>query len=229
MDVFGFRIIVDRPDTCYRVLGAVHGLYKPLAGRFKDYIAIPKANGYQSLHTTLFGMHGVPIEIQIRTQQMEAVASNGIAGHWLYKSDEQSPSQARAREWVKGLLELQQRAGNSLEFIENLKIDLFPDEVYVFTPKGRILELPQRASPWISPTPYTGHRQHLRSLPRGPAPRPLSVQLQSGQTVEIITSEDARPNPIGSLSWSLKGPLLHSPCAQASAGHRVPDPRATPP
>ena len=155
MDVFGFRIIVDRPDTCYRVLGAVHGLYKPLAGRFKDYIAIPKANGYQSLHTTLFGMHGVPIEIQIRTQQMEAVASNGIAGHWLYKSDEQSPSQARAREWVKGLLELQQRAGNSLEFIENLKIDLFPDEVYVFTPKGAFWNCPSAPPPWISPTPYT--------------------------------------------------------------------------
>ena len=196
MDVFGFRIIVDRPDTCYRVLGAVHGLYKPLAGRFKDYIAIPKANGYQSLHTTLFGMHGVPIEIQIRTQQMEAVASNGIAGHWLYKSDEQSPSQARAREWVKGLLELQQRAGNSLEFIENLKIDLFPDEVYVFTPKGRILELPQRASP--VDFAYAVHTDIGNTCVACRVDRrlaPLSVQLQSGQTVEIITSEDARPNP----------------------------------
>lgn len=196
MDVFGFRIIVDRPDTCYRVLGAVHGLYKPLAGRFKDYIAIPKANGYQSLHTTLFGMHGVPIEIQIRTQQMEAVASNGIAGHWLYKSDEQSPSQARAREWVKGLLELQQRAGNSLEFIENLKIDLFPDEVYVFTPKGRILELPQRASP--VDFAYAVHTDIGNTCVACRVDRrlaPLSVQLQSGQTVEIITSEEARPNP----------------------------------
>ncbi|MEC8021375.1 MAG: RelA/SpoT family protein [Pseudomonadota bacterium] len=196
MDVFGFRIIVDRPDTCYRVLGAVHGLYKPLAGRFKDYIAIPKANGYQSLHTTLFGMHGVPIEIQIRTQQMEAVASNGIAGHWLYKSDEQSPSQARARDWVKGLLELQQRAGNSLEFIENLKIDLFPDEVYVFTPKGRILELPQRASP--VDFAYAVHTDIGNTCVACRVDRrlaPLSVQLQSGQTVEIITSEDARPNP----------------------------------
>ena len=196
MDVFGFRLIVDRPDTCYRVLGAVHGLYKPLAGRFKDYIAIPKANGYQSLHTTLFGMHGVPIEIQIRTQQMEAVASNGIAGHWLYKSDEQSPSQARAREWVKGLLELQQRAGNSLEFIENLKIDLFPDEVYVFTPKGRILELPQRASP--VDFAYAVHTDIGNTCVACRVDRrlaPLSVQLQSGQTVEIITSEEARPNP----------------------------------
>ena len=196
MDVFGFRIIVDRPDTCYRVLGAVHGLYKPLAGRFKDYIAIPKANGYQSLHTTLFGMHGVPIEIQIRTQQMEAVASNGIAGHWLYKSDEQSSSQARAREWVKGLLELQQRAGNSLEFIENLKIDLFPDEVYVFTPKGRILELPQRASP--VDFAYAVHTDIGNTCVACRVDRrlaPLSVQLQSGQTVEIITSEEARPNP----------------------------------
>lgn len=230
MDVFGFRIIVDRPDTCYRVLGAVHGLYKPLAGRFKDYIAIPKANGYQSLHTTLFGMHGVPIEIQIRTQQMEAVASNGIAGHWLYKSDEQSPSQARAREWVKGLLELQQRAGNSLEFIENLKIDLFPDEVYVFTPKGRILELPQRASP--VDFAYAVHTDIGNTCVACRVDRrlaPLSVQLQSGQTVEIITSEDARPNPdwlsfvvTGKARSSIRHALKHQQVAESrTLGRRL--------
>lgn len=158
MDVYAFRIVVDKVDTCYRVLGAVHNLYKPLPGRFKDYIAIPKANGYQSLHTTLFGMHGVPIEIQIRTREMEELANNGIAAHWLYKSNEEDQpkgSHARARQWVKGVLEMQQRAGNSLEFIESVKIDLFPDEVYVFTPKGRIMELPKALPRSTSPTRYT--------------------------------------------------------------------------
>ena len=144
MDVYAFRIVVDSVDTCYRVLGAVHNLFKPVPGRFKDYIAIPKANGYQSLHTTLFGMHGVPIEIQIRTEEMESMANNGIAAHWLYKSSDDTPSNAhiRARQWINGLLEMQKNAGNSLEFIENVKIDLFPDEIYVFTPKGKIMELP---------------------------------------------------------------------------------------
>lgn len=205
MDVFAFRIVVDKVDTCYRVLGAVHNLYKPLAGRFKDYIAIPKANGYQSLHTTLFGMHGVPIEIQIRTHQMDAVANNGIAGHWLYKSEDESTgaggatasgSHARARQWVKGLLELQQRAGDSMEFIEHLKTDLFPDELYVFTPKGRILELPQGASP--VDFAYAVHTDIGNTCVACRVDRrlaPLSTQLQSGQTVEVITAEDARPNP----------------------------------
>lgn len=206
MDVFAFRIVVDKVDTCYRVLGAVHNLYKPLAGRFKDYIAIPKANGYQSLHTTLFGMHGVPIEIQIRTHQMDAVANNGIAGHWLYKSEDESGttaggvtaagSHARARQWVKGLLELQQRAGDSMEFIEHLKTDLFPDEVYVFTPKGRILEMPQGASP--VDFAYAVHTDIGNTCVACRVDRrlaPLSTQLQSGQTVEVITAEDARPNP----------------------------------
>ncbi len=204
MDVFAFRIVVDKVDTCYRVLGAVHNLYKPVAGRFKDYIAIPKANGYQSLHTTLFGMHGVPIEIQIRTHQMDAVANNGIAGHWLYKSEDDTGaggvqgggSHARARQWVKGLLELQQRAGDSMEFIENLKIDLFPDEVYVFTPKGRIFELPQGASP--VDFAYAIHTDIGNTCVACRIDRrlaPLSSQLSSGQTVEVITAEDARPNP----------------------------------
>ena len=129
MDVYAFRIIVDSVDNCYRTLGSMHNLYKPVAGRFKDYIAIPKANGYQSLHTTLFGMHGLPIEIQIRTPEMETLANDGIAGHWLYKSHEESSSNVRTREWMRDLLEIQQSTGNSLEFIENVKIDLFPDEV----------------------------------------------------------------------------------------------------
>jgi guanosine-3',5'-bis(diphosphate) 3'-pyrophosphohydrolase len=147
MDVYAFRIVTDSVDDCYRTLGIVHNLYKPRPGRFKDYIAIPKANGYQSLHTTLFGMHGVPIEIQIRTSEMDAMASGGIAAHWLYKagSDDTAAVQ-RTNRWVKGLLEIQQRAGNSLEFIENVKIDLFPDDIYIFTPKGKIMELPTGAT-----------------------------------------------------------------------------------
>ena len=198
MDMFGFRVVVEDVDDCYRTLGVVHNLYKPIAGRFKDYIAIPKVNGYQSLHTTLFGMHGVPIEVQIRTDHMEAVAENGIAGHWLYKSasvDFQS-SQTRARQWVRDLLDLQQRAGNPLEFIESLKIDLFPDEVYVFTPKGNILELPRGACPVdFAYAVHTdiGNRCVACRIDRNLAP--LSQQLQSGQKVEIITAPDARPNP----------------------------------
>jgi guanosine-3',5'-bis(diphosphate) 3'-pyrophosphohydrolase len=198
MDVYAFRVIVDKVDTCYRVLGAVHSLYKPVPGRFKDYIAIPKANGYQSLHTTLFGMHGVPIEIQIRTEEMEAMANNGIAAHWLYKSSDDLPSNAhvRAREWVHGLLEMQARAGNSLEFIENVKIDLFPDEIYVFTPKGTIFELP--AGSTAVDFAYAIHTDVGNSCVACRISRrlaPLSETLQSGQTVEIITAPGTQPNP----------------------------------
>ena len=200
MDIYAFRIIVDSVDTCYRVLGCIHSLYKPVPGEFKDYIAIPKANGYQSLHTVLMGMHGVPIEVQIRTQEMEDMANNGIAAHWLYKSNGQSPrgSHTRAREWVQGLLEMQQRAGNSLEFIESVKIDLFPDEIYVFTPQGRILELPRRST--AVDFAYAVHTDVGNSCVACRINRqlaPLSEPLQSGQTVEILTSPGARPNP----SW----------------------------
>ena len=198
MDVYAFRIVVDKVDTCYRVLGAVHNLYKPVPGRFKDYIAIPKANGYQSLHTTLFGMHGVPIEIQIRTEEMEAMANNGIAAHWLYKSSDDIPSSAhiRARQWVNGLLEMQQHAGNSLEFIENVKIDLFPDEIYVFTPKGSIMELP--AGSTAVDFAYAVHTDVGNSCVACRISRrlaPLSEPLESGQTVEIITAPGTQPNP----------------------------------
>ena len=198
MDVYAFRIVVDKVDTCYRVLGAVHSLYKPLPGRFKDYIAIPKANGYQSLHTTLFGMHGVPIEIQIRTREMDEMAMNGIAAHWLYKSnDDEQPkgTHARARQWVKGVLEMQQRAGNSLEFIESVKIDLFPDEVYVFTPKGRIMELPKGST--AVDFAYAVHTDVGNTCIACRINRrlaPLSEPLESGATVEIVTAPGARPN-----------------------------------
>jgi len=198
MDVFGFRVVVDQVDDCYRALGVVHNLYKPVAGRFKDYVAIPKANGYQSLHTTLFGMHGVPIEVQIRTGHMDAVAENGIAGHWLYKSEDGGlpSSQNRARQWVRDLLDLQQRAGNPMEFIESLKIDLFPDEVYVFTPKGQILELPRGACPVdFAYAVHTDVGNHCVACRVDRNLAPLSQQLQSGQSVEIITAEEARPNP----------------------------------
>jgi len=200
MDVYAFRIIVDSVDTCYRVLGAVHNLYKPVITEFKDYIAIPKANGYQSLHTVLVGMHGVPIEVQIRTKEMDEMANSGIAAHWLYKSDGSddvpSGSHARARQWIQGLLEMQQRAGDSLEFIENVKIDLFPDEVYVFTPKGKIVELPSGATPVdFAYAVHTdvGHRCVACRINERLAP--LSQPLQSGQKISIITSAGAQPNP----------------------------------
>ncbi len=196
-DVFAFRIITDQVDTCYRILGAVHSLYKPVPGRFKDYIAIPKVNGYQSLHTTLFGMHGVPIEIQIRTEEMEAMANNGIAAHWLYKSSDDRPNQShiRARQWVQDLLEMQKQAGNSLEFIEHVKTDLFPDEIYVFTPKGTIMELP--AGSTAVDFAYAVHTDVGNSCVACRINRrlaPLSQVLQSGQTVEIIAS-GTQPNP----------------------------------
>lgn len=205
MDVYAFRIIVDKVDTCYRTLGAMHNLYKPVAGRFKDYIAIPKANGYQSLHTTLFGMHGLPIEIQIRTPEMESVANNGIAGHWRYKSTEESPNHMRAREWMKGLLEIQQSTGSSLEFIENAKIDLFPDEVYVFTPLGEIYDLAQGSTP--IDFAYAVHTDIGNTCVACRINRhlaPLSATLESGVTVEIITAPGAQPSPAW-LNFAITG------------------------
>lgn len=199
MDIYAFRIVVDSVDTCYRVLGCIHSLYKPVPGGFTDYIAIPKSNGYQSLHTVLFGLHGVPIEIQIRTAEMEEMANFGIAAHWLYKTDNGEPvngSHTRARQWVQGLLEIQERAGNSLEFIENVKIDLFPDEVYVFSPKGKIMELPQGSTPVdFAYAVHTdvGHNCVACRINRRLAP--LSEALQSGQTIEIITASGAQPSP----------------------------------
>src|SRR3989338_8780812 len=147
-DIHGFRVIVDQADTCYRTLGVIHNLYKPIPGRFKDYIAIPKANGYQSLHTVVFGPFGVSLEVQIRTREMDRVAEAVVASHWLYKSGERGsdPAQQRALQWLKDLLDTQQKAGNPREFLEHLKVDLFPDEVYVFTPNGEIKKLPRDAT-----------------------------------------------------------------------------------
>lgn len=198
-DVYAFRIVVDRVDHCYQALGIVHSLYKPVSERFKDYVAIPKANGYQSLHSTLFGPYGLPIEVQIRTQAMEQMASSGIAAHWLYKSGDKftESSQARAQQWVRNLLEMQQRTGSSLEFIENVKIDLFPDEVYIFTPKGAIMELPAGAT--AVDFAYTVHTDIGDTCVAAKIDRQLaslSTTLKSGQTVEIITAPGARPNPV---------------------------------
>lgn len=197
MDMYGFRIIVDKVDTCYRVLGVLHNLYKPITQRFKDYIAIPKANGYQSLHTTLFGPYGVPIEVQIRTEEMHKMAENGIAAHWLYKSEKKvfNDAKSRTREWLKGILEMDKSSRNSLEFIENVKIDLFPDEVYVFTPKGQIIELPAGATP--VDFAYAIHSDIGSTCVAVRLDRrlsPLSTPLISGQQVEIITAPGARPN-----------------------------------
>ncbi|MGA7802493.1 MAG: bifunctional GTP diphosphokinase/guanosine-3',5'-bis pyrophosphate 3'-pyrophosphohydrolase [Gammaproteobacteria bacterium] len=197
-DVYAFRLIVDQVDTCYRVLGVMHSLYKPVPGRFKDYVAIPKANGYQSLHTVLFGPYGVPIEIQIRTEDMDRVAEAGIAAHWLYKTGDRSrnSAQARAREWLRELLEMQKHAGNSLEFLENVKIDLFPDEVYVFTPKGEIMELPRGAT--AVDFAYAVHTDVGSTCIAAKIDRrlaPLRTPLLNGQTVEIITAPGAHPNP----------------------------------
>ncbi len=196
-DVYAFRIVVSNVDTCYRVLGTIHNLYKPYFHRFKDYISIPKANGYQSLHTVLFGPHGVPIEAQIRTRDMHIMAETGVAAHWLYKTDSGvSGPQQRAREWLTRLLEMQKRAGDSVEFLENVKVDLFPDEVYVFTPKGKIIELPRGAT--AVDFAYAIHSDVGSHTVAAKVDRRLSslrTPLESGQTVEIITATTAHPNP----------------------------------
>ncbi|WP_259412011.1 bifunctional GTP diphosphokinase/guanosine-3',5'-bis pyrophosphate 3'-pyrophosphohydrolase [Coxiella burnetii] len=198
MDVYAFRVIVEDVDSCYRALGIIHGLFKPVPERFKDYIAIPKANGYQSLHTTLFGPYGLPVEVQIRTTEMDRMATKGIAAHWLYKTTDapMTESQVRAKAWVKNLLELQEDAANPLEFIENVKMDLFPDEVYVFTPRGEIMELPAGAT--AIDFAYAVHTDVGNNCVAVKIDRhlaPLSTPLVNGQTVEVITSSSGRPNP----------------------------------
>ncbi|KPA53530.1 guanosine-3',5'-bis(diphosphate) 3'-pyrophosphohydrolase [Photobacterium leiognathi subsp. mandapamensis] len=197
MDIYAFRVLVSDLDTCYRVLGQVHNLYKPRPSRMKDYIAIPKANGYQSLHTSLVGPHGVPVEVQIRTEDMDQMADKGVAAHWTYKDGESSgtTAQVKAQRWMQSLLELQQSAGSSFEFIENVKSDLFPDEIYVFTPKGRIVELPVGAT--AVDFAYAVHTDVGNACVGSRVdrqPYPLSKPLKNGQTIEIISAPGARPN-----------------------------------
>jgi len=200
VDVFGLRILVDIPDTCYRTLGVVHATYRPMPGRFKDYIAIPRVNGYQSLHTTLFGPNGIPIEVQIRTRDMHSVAESGIASHWKYKAGgavNDSAQQERARAWISHLMEMQ-ASGNAEEFIESVKVDLFPDKVYVFTPKGAILRLPRGAT--VVDFAYAVHTDIGNRCVAAKVDRrlsPLRSVLRNGQTVQIITAKGASPNP----SW----------------------------
>ena len=201
MDVYAFRIVVDDVDACYRMLGVVHNLYKPVQGKFKDYIAIPKANGYQSLHTVLFGPYGVPIEVQIRSRDMDQMAEAGVAAHWLYKTGEsEGSSQAHrlARQWLQGILEMQKGSGDSAEFLENLRIDLFPEEIYVFTPKGEIMSMQRGAS--VVDFAYAVHSDIGNSCVAAKIGRhlvPLSTKLETGQSVEIITAPKSHPNP----SW----------------------------
>jgi GTP pyrophosphokinase len=197
VDVYGFRIVVDDVTACYRVLGLVHSLYKPMPGRFKDYIAIPRINGYQSLHTTLFGPKGLPLEVQIRTREMDRVAESGVASHWQYKADEKSDAtpQRRAREWLANLAELQ-RSGTSEEFLESVKVDLFPDKIYVFTPTGDIMPLPKGST--TVDFAYAVHTDIGNRCVEAKIDRilvPLRTQLQNSQTVEIVTRRGAKPNP----------------------------------
>ena len=199
MDIYAFRVIVeDNFDNCYRALGAVHNLFKPIETRFKDYIAIPKTNGYQSLHTSLIGPHGIPVEIQIRTNDMDQMADKGVAAHWLYKQDGDesgTTAQMKARRWMQSLLELQQSAGSSFEFIENVKSDLFPEEIYVFTPEGRIVELPMGATAVdFAYAVHTDVGNACVGVKVDRKPYPLSHPLDSGQTIEVVTSSAARPN-----------------------------------
>lgn len=198
-DVYAFRILCNQDDDCYRILGCIHNLYNPIPGKFKDYIALPKANGYQSLHTILMSPYGMPIEIQIRTHEMHRLAESGIAAHWLYKSKDTTGDTARARatEWLRDLLEIQKTAGDSLEFIDNLKVDLFPQEVFVFTPQGTIIKMPRGAT--IVDFAYAVHTDIGNACVSARIDCkliPLQTQLENGMTVEVITAPWARPNPL---------------------------------
>jgi len=198
-DVYGFRIVVNDVAGCYLALGALHGLYKPIPGKFKDYIAIPKANGYQSLHTMLFGPFGTPIEVQIRTHEMHKIAEAGVASHWLYKDSDTSLSelQKKTHQWLQSLLEMQSQSGDSVEFLEHLKVDLFPDEVYVFTPKGKILSLPRGATAVdFAYTVHTDIGNRCVAVKINQELMPLRTELKNGDRVEIITAAHAKPNPL---------------------------------
>jgi GTP diphosphokinase / guanosine-3',5'-bis(diphosphate) 3'-diphosphatase len=205
MDVYGFRVVTKLTMECYHALGAIHSLYKPLDARFRDFIAIPKANGYQSLHTVLFGSFGAPIEIQIRTEDMDQIAERGVAAHWVYKTaaEPASAAQTRAREWVAGLVDSQTREPSSLEFLENVKVDLFPDDVYLFTPKGRILALPRNATALdFAYAVHTDVGTHAVAARIDRKLAPLRQRLNSGETVEVITAPSAVPTPQW-LEWAV--------------------------
>lgn len=234
MDVFGFRIVVRTVPECYHALGVVHTAFKPLDGRFRDFIAIPKTNGYQSLHTVLFGPYGSPIEVQIRTEEMDLIAERGIAAHWSYKHGGETPTsaQSRASQWIANLVESQRSTGSSLEFLENVKVDLFPDEVYLFTPKGAILSLPRNAT--VLDFAYAVHTDVGNKAVAARVDRalvPLRTKLVSGQTVEIITAKSSTPKPqwlefvvSGKARTAIRHQLKHLEHEDAvQLGHRMLD------
>ncbi len=196
MDIFGFRILTDHIFDCYHLLGAVHSIFKPIPGKFKDYIAIPKGNGYQSLHTILFGPYGVPIEIQIRTRDMENIAENGIAAHWMYKKQhEETVLQPRTSRWLQKVADIEGQASDALDFMQDMKLDLFPDEIYVFTPKGEILSLPRGATALdFAYAVHTEVGDHCKSVIIGRRSVPLSYPLINGQSIKVITDPKIRPN-----------------------------------
>ena len=197
-DIYGFRVIVKDVPACYLALGALHGLYKPIPGKFKDYIAIPKGNGYQSLHTTLFGPYGTPLEVQIRTQDMHKIAEAGVASHWLYKTGDESAkdAQQKTHQWLQSLLEIQSESGDAVEFLEHIKIDLFPDEVYVFTPKGQIMALPRGATAVdLAYSVHTDIGNRCIAVKINDELAPLRTELRNGDRVEVITAPHAHPNP----------------------------------
>ena len=197
-DIYGFRIVVKDLASCYLALGALHALYKPIPSKFKDYIAIPKANGYQSLHTTLFGPFGTPIEVQIRSAEMHNIADAGVAAHWLYKSSDAQLTalQQQTHQWLQRLLEIQSESSDSLDFLEHLKIDLFPDEVYVFTPKGKIFALPKGATAVdFAYAVHSGIGNSCVAVRINQELAPLRTELHNGDHVEIITGSLAKPNP----------------------------------
>ncbi len=197
LDIYGFRIIVKDRPTCYLALGALHGLYQPVPGKFKDYIAIPKANGYQSLHTTLIGPFGTPVEIQIRDAEMHNIAESGVASHWMYK-DESALGQLakKTHKWLKSLVELQSTTGDSSEFLEHVKVDLFPSEVYVFSPKGKIFALPRGSTPVdLAYAVHTDIGDRCIACRINFETMPLRTELRNGDRVEIITAPNAAPSP----------------------------------
>jgi GTP diphosphokinase / guanosine-3',5'-bis(diphosphate) 3'-diphosphatase len=206
LDIYGFRIVVESRAECYAALGTLHALFKPVPGKFKDYIAIPKVNGYQSLHTTLIGPYGTPVEFQIRTREMHRVAETGVAAHWMYKDDEDlSELQSRTHQWLQSLLEIQRQTGDSSEFLEHIKVDLFPDKVYVFTPKGRIASLPRGATAVdFAYSIHTDVGNKCVAARINNEIQPLRTQLRNGDMVEIVTGAVARPNP-GWLSFVRTG------------------------
>ena len=234
MDVFGYRVIVGNAADCYHALGIAHSVFKPLDGRFRDFIAIPKANGYLSLHTVLFGPYGAPIEVQIRTEEMDLIAERGIAAHWAYKHGGDGPNsaQSRAHSWIAGLLESQRTTGSSLEFLENVKVDLFPDEVYLFTPKGDIMSLPRNST--ALDFAYSVHtdvgNQAVAARVDGKLV-PMRTVLASGQRVEIVTAKSSMPRPqwlefvvTGKARTAIRTQLKHLQHEDAvQLGHRMLD------